>query len=127
MCRPPLRTTELQAASKSQFGQLASLDHTIKQECHHLLQVDETTSLVQPVHATVREFLLSHPSSEFAVHGIEAHQSLAIIRFGRWNDDVFDDFISKLCLQTQERNALDKSTSPSELLGDSLVGANAAG
>ncbi|RYP19860.1 hypothetical protein DL765_003114 [Monosporascus sp. GIB2] len=86
--------TELQAALKPEFGHLLSLEYTINQVCPHLLKLEETTLLVQPIHATVRDFLLQEPPSEFAVDSGDAHQKLAKITLSIWDENTFTEPIS---------------------------------
>ncbi|GJN82786.1 hypothetical protein PLIIFM63780_006331 [Purpureocillium lilacinum] len=91
----PLRTRELQEILTPSFGRLASLEYTIRKVCPHLIKVDETTSLVQPIHETVREFLLGNPTSEFAVDSPSAHQYLAKVCLDMWMEAAFSEPISE--------------------------------
>lgn len=101
----PLRTRELQETLTPSFGRLASLEYTIRQVCPHLIKVDETTSLVQPIHETVREFLLSSPTSEFGVDSHSAHLHLAKVCLDIWTEEVFADPISEQT--SQHRTSVD--------------------
>lgn len=93
--RRPLKTTELQATLTPIFGQLASLEYTIKQVCPHIIKVDRATSLVQLIHETVREFLLQCLDSDFAVNWQEGNLHLAKVCLDIWSEDIFTSPISR--------------------------------
>ncbi|KAA8632269.1 hypothetical protein SMACR_04689 [Sordaria macrospora] len=86
----PLKSTELQTVLEPQFGRLINLNYTINQTCPHLVKMEETTSIVNPIHSTLREFLLQGTHSEFAVDEADGHQSLFKIFVGtsmkKWDD-----------------------------------------
>lgn len=86
----PLKLSELQSALQFDFGPIVNMEYTIKTVCPHLLRIIDikdspvpsdyvgTTPHVQPLHATVGEFLLGAHSSEFAVNSGNAHRSMSI-------------------------------------------------
>ncbi|KAI3327016.1 hypothetical protein HD806DRAFT_380060 [Xylariaceae sp. AK1471] len=91
-----LKTTELQAALQPTFGTLLDLKYTIHQVCPHLLKVNEATSVIQPIHGTVKDFLLQDQLSEFAVDPQKAHAKLTIACLEVWKADSLRDPIKRL-------------------------------
>ncbi|KAB5570698.1 NACHT and WD domain protein [Coniochaeta sp. 2T2.1] len=104
----PLKTAELQATLEPEFGRIVNMEYTIKTVCPHLLRVEETTTIVQPIHATVREYLLQSPDSEFAIDGANAHGNMTKICLEMWNQDVLGEAISSHIRSKQRPDALDR-------------------
>lgn len=96
----PLKSTELQTVLEPQFGRLINLNYTINQTCPHLVKMEETTSIVNPIHSTLREFLLQGTHSEFAVDEADGHQSLFKICLGIWKHRNFRSPISSYITYT---------------------------
>ncbi len=91
----PLKATELHAALESKFGRQFNIKYTINHICPHLLSIDETTSLVNPIHGTVREFLLQSHESEFSVDAVQAHAELSRVCLQVWQDEVLSKPVSQ--------------------------------
>ncbi|KAK7931320.1 hypothetical protein PG985_002032 [Apiospora marii] len=70
----PLSISELSEAIKMDIKvHLPSAKSAIEGLCGQLVSVDKTTNLIQIVHATAREFLLSEDAGEFQLKRTEAH------------------------------------------------------
>ncbi|KAB5572683.1 NACHT and WD domain protein [Coniochaeta sp. 2T2.1] len=75
----PLTTSELSRALKLDINvHLPSVKTAIEGLCGHMVYVDEQTDLVQLVHSTAREFLLSSECGEFGVDKHKAHERAAL-------------------------------------------------
>lgn len=92
----PLTLRELQAAQQPEFGQIVKMEYTIKTVCPHLLRIEANGASVQPIHATVREFLLQNQHSEFAIDSGYAHQRISRICLDIWSVGAFEKPISAL-------------------------------
>ncbi|KAI0967043.1 NACHT and WD domain protein [Xylaria arbuscula] len=81
VCTPrPLTILELAEAIRIDIGvYLPSARTAIEGLCGQLVSVDKQTGLVQVVHATVREFLLSDEVEDFRISRSEANERLALI------------------------------------------------
>lgn len=84
-CFRPLTITELASTLRPEFGELFNIEHTIKSLCPHLLKVNEHGQ-IQPIHQTVRDFLLNDPPSEFGVNSLSANKSLGALCLKLWID-----------------------------------------
>ena len=80
----PLHTSELAEALALESKETKvqqSVKSAIEGLCSYLVQVN-TQDLVQPVHLTAREFLLSEDAKEFQIHKAAAHERIASICLG---------------------------------------------
>ena len=74
-----LTITELSEALELDIGcKLNSASNAVAGLCGQLISVDEQSGLVEPVHATVREFLLSDAAGDFFVSKAEANKRIAL-------------------------------------------------
>ena len=75
----PLSVSELSHALQLDLNvHLPSAKSAIEGLCGQLVTVDVHTNLVQPVHATAREFILSQEAGEFQVSRISGHEKIAL-------------------------------------------------
>jgi len=98
----PLKIMELQAALQPQFGMLLDLKYTIHRVCPHLFKVDEATSVIQPIHGTVKDFLLQDRLSEFGVDAREAHRELTIVCLAAWRAHSLRDPKERFTTRTRD-------------------------
>jgi WD40 repeat protein len=75
----PLSVSELSHALQLDINvHLPSAKSAIEGLCGQLVTVDVHTNLVQPVHATAREFILSQEAGEFQVSKTRGHERIAL-------------------------------------------------
>lgn len=75
----PLSLLELSHALQLDINvQLPSVKSAIEGLCGQLVSVDVHTGLVQPVHATAREFVLSEEAGEFRIFRTQGHETIAL-------------------------------------------------
>lgn len=75
----PLTILELTEALRIDINvHLPSARRAVEGLCGHLVSVDKHTDLVQIVHTTAREFLLSNEAEEFRISRPEANECLAL-------------------------------------------------
>jgi WD40 repeat protein len=75
----PLSISELSHALQLDINvHLPSAKSAIEGLCGQMVTVDLHTGLLQPVHATAREFILSEEAGEFRVWKAEGHETIAL-------------------------------------------------
>jgi WD40 repeat protein len=75
----PLSISELSHALQLDINvHLPSAKSAIEGLCGQLVSVDVHTGLVQPVHATAREFILSEEAGEFQISKAQGHEKIAL-------------------------------------------------
>lgn len=76
----PLSLSELSYALQMDINaRLPSAKAAVEGLCGQLVAVDVHTGLVQPVHATAREFIFSEEAGEFQVSRSKGHEKIALI------------------------------------------------
>ncbi|KAH8714072.1 hypothetical protein GQ44DRAFT_660589 [Phaeosphaeriaceae sp. PMI808] len=75
----PLSVSELSHALQLDINvHLPSAKAAIEGLCGHLVTVDIRTSMILPVHATAREFILSEEAGDFRVSKVQGHEKIAL-------------------------------------------------
>jgi WD40 repeat protein len=75
----PLSVSELSHALQLDINvRLPSAKSAVEGLCGQLVSVDVYTALIQPVHATAREFILSQEAGEFQVSKTHGHEKIAL-------------------------------------------------
>jgi WD40 repeat protein len=107
----PLTEKELKATLTPMFGQIASLEYTVKQVCPHLIRISKINQdewHFQLIHETVREFLLGCTHSEFGIDSSKSHHQLALVCLDVWSDDAFLAPISSSSRQPRSAYDMDQ-------------------
>ncbi|KAF2133160.1 hypothetical protein P153DRAFT_331614 [Dothidotthia symphoricarpi CBS 119687] len=75
----PLSVSELSHALQLDINvHLPSAKSAIEGLCGQLVSVDVHTGVVQPIHATAREFVLSEEAGEFRISKVQGHERIAL-------------------------------------------------